>query len=232
MHSQQIIKFSSFISYFQHSAIFHVISLIKTRFSIYNKDYSTRAIFMGWCPKLWVTIFISLNINTFHFTSFFFFRTHKEIILDLDSQQFMQLKSHGDEDFPLTSPRAHLLSSPSLTLTGHSLFFVTHSAFRSTFLTTLLSVLKIQAAHSSAMLVTAYQIGQDKTQCNAIWSHMNIWHAYHQAIWVHNLFWHHLLEAACSLLLEFSTCIHLLIQFQLSGHLHHDATWATAINTN
>lgn len=65
-----------------------------------------------------------------------------------------------------------------------------------------------------------------------IWSHMNIWHAYHQAIWVHSLFWHHLLEAACSLLLEFSTCIHLQIQFQLTGRLHHDATWATAINTN
>ena len=78
MHSQQIIKFSSFISYFQHSAIFHVISLIKTRFSIYNKDYSTRAIFMGWCPKLWVTIFISLNINTFHFTSFFFQNTQRD----------------------------------------------------------------------------------------------------------------------------------------------------------
>lgn len=177
--------------------------------------------------------------NYFHYLKYkylsfyqFFQNTQRDHFRSWLTAVHALVQSHGDKDFPMTTPKAHLLSSPSLTLTGHSLFFVLHSAFCSTFLTTVLSILKIKAAHSFEMLVTAYQIGQDKTQSNAIRSHMKIWHAYHQAISIHNLFWHHLLEAACNLLLEFSTCIHLPIQFQLAGRLHHDATWATAINTN
>ena len=55
------------------------------------------------------TIFIILNANTFHFTGFL--RTHIQIILDLDSQQFMWLyslmvikTSHWPAPEPMYSP--------------------------------------------------------------------------------------------------------------------------------
>ena len=153
----------------------------------------------------------SQNTQTDHFRSWF-------------TAVHVSVQSHGDKDFPLTSPRAHVLSSTSLTQTGHSFFFMTLSAQNYT-------IFNPKDIGSTFF----WNVGNCQSEWPGqymIWSHMNIWHAYHQAIWVHSLFWHHLLEAACSLLLEFSTCIHLQIQFQLAGCLHHDATWATAMNIN